>query len=172
MSDHSLDVERGIVYRPGKSGRGVLYALIAFFAFILLVNAIMIWLALGSFNGLDTDEPYDRGLRYNQEIARLEAQRALGWDVSMDFAARGALAADIAVDLADGAGQPLTGASVEAELRRPASEGFDFTQPLTAIGPSRHSGQIAFPLPGQWEVRLHVSHPDGDYRLDRRVLVE
>ena len=50
--------------------------MVAGFVVVVAVNAVMLTLALGTFNGLSTDGAYDRGLAYNQTLAAEAAQQA------------------------------------------------------------------------------------------------
>ena len=51
------------------------------FAVVIAVNAIMICFAVGSFSGLYTSKPRDRGLHYNAIVAEQQIRDALGWRV-------------------------------------------------------------------------------------------
>ena len=61
--------------------RYIPWLFVAGFAVVIAVNAIMIWFAVGSFSGLYTPVPRDRGLHYNAIIAEQKARDALGWRV-------------------------------------------------------------------------------------------
>ena len=61
--------------------------------------------------------PYEDGLAYNQRLAQLEAQEALGWNAGVAAESEAVL-----VRLRDGEGRPLTGLTVTGRLQRPATE--------------------------------------------------
>ena len=52
------------------------------FAIVFAVNGTMIWFAVGSFSGLYTPKPRDRGLHYNDVVAAQQARDTLGWRVA------------------------------------------------------------------------------------------
>ena len=62
-------------------GRHIPWFFVAGFAIVFAVNATMITIAVGSFSGLYTPKPRDRGLHYNEIIAAQQARDALGWRV-------------------------------------------------------------------------------------------
>ena len=56
-----------------KTGRIVLFALIGFFIIFATVDAFFVYKALSTNTGLVAENPYERGLRFNEVIA--EAQK-------------------------------------------------------------------------------------------------
>jgi len=64
-----------------------------------------------------------------------------------------------------------TGARVTARFVRPTHEGHDFEIALEDLGRGCYAGVARAPLPGQWDVRIFVSHPSGEFRLTQRVAV-
>src|SRR4051794_41770775 len=67
--------------RPSRevTGRMVLVGLVAFFAAVAGVNAVMIWAAVSTFGGVDTESSYQAGLAFARETAAVAAQDALHW---------------------------------------------------------------------------------------------
>ena len=52
---------------------------LAFFAAVFVVNGAMIYSAVSTYTGLVANEPYRKGLHYNERIAADERQARLGW---------------------------------------------------------------------------------------------
>ncbi|WP_193771489.1 FixH family protein, partial [Candidatus Magnetaquicoccus inordinatus] len=63
-----------------------LTAIVLFFLVVFAVNALMIRLSLQSWTGEVTDEPYRKGLAFNQTLSAQQAQDALGWQVKLEHA--------------------------------------------------------------------------------------
>ena len=101
-------------------GRYIPWLFVAGFAIVFAVNATMIGLAVGSFSGLYTPKPRDRGLHYNEIIAAQQARDALGWRVEPTWQPG---TDNIEIAVFDRAGQPLAGAQVAVALVRPAEKG-------------------------------------------------
>ena len=79
MSRHCRAANTG---RPKElTGRMVFICLVAFFAVIAAVNAVMIRAAVSTFSGIETANSYQAGLAFAREIAAAEAQDALHWQV-------------------------------------------------------------------------------------------
>ena len=55
-----------------------------FFAVIFAVNGAMIYSAIVTHTGIVSNEPYRKGLHYNERIAADERQSALGWTDDVD----------------------------------------------------------------------------------------
>ena len=65
--------------QQGLRGRHVLWVFLGFFATVFVVNGAMIYSAVSTYSGLVANEPYRKGLHYNERIAAAERQANLGW---------------------------------------------------------------------------------------------
>lgn len=145
------------------NGYHVFGLICAFFLVVFSVNGVMVFLALDSWSGLSTDDPYQRGLRYNTTLEAMAQRDALGWQESFHFApapsgsdAEGKSRGRITLEMRDRDGNLLEGLIVAGQIRRPTNEGFDQPVKLEAVGAGRYVTNVAFPLKGNWLVRLSV----------------
>ena len=160
--------------RPTDSGsRWIPWVFVAFFGVVVAVNATMIFFAIDSWTGLgdETRNSYQQGLRYNDNLAEQDVQRALGWEVGHGFDRTEPGNAHVWMELEDAYGNRLSRAVVSARIVRPTHSGHDFTVDLPHVGQGRYAADVAFPLAGQWEVRLTAEDSAGTYRLWDRVIV-
>jgi len=148
------------------------WAFVGFFVVILAVNGVLVIFAFDSWTGLETQDAYQKGLAYNEQIAEAEAQAKLGWHGSLSFEPTAARAGRVTLVLADRFGTPVTGAAVRAELVRPIHEGEDFAALLDDRGGGKYEAELSFPLAGQWDLRLVADHERGLYRLRERIVVK
>jgi nitrogen fixation protein FixH len=137
---------------PVIRGKHVLLAMLGLFGIVIAVNAVFVTLAIGTFTGVTTANPYKEGLAYNQVLAARDAQRGLGWQGEVDLAQAAAGEDRIAVVLRDAAGSPLTGLQLSGSLRRPTHAGID--QPLAwqEAAPGRYEAAVALPERGNWDL--------------------
>ncbi|MFP4126272.1 MAG: FixH family protein [Alphaproteobacteria bacterium] len=141
------------------------WTFVAFFGVVAAVNAVMIWFAVTTFTGLDRDEPYVRGIGYNDVLEEERRQAALGWTAEV------AASPDrLAVEVSDGLEQPLRGAAVDAQVTRPVNAELDFTTDLAAVEPGRYVAFVDWPAPGRWDVLVTIEQ-DGRYFQHHRRLV-
>jgi nitrogen fixation protein FixH len=151
------------------TGRHVLVMIVAFFVVVIGVNLSMVFLALDSWSGLSTDDPYQRGLRYNKTLEAMAHRDALGWRESLGFTpgadVKGEPAGRISVEMRDREGNLLEGLVVSGQIRRPIREGFDREVTLTAVSAGRYEADVAFPLRGNWLVRLTARHDPNRHDL-------
>ncbi len=70
------------------SGRMVLFAMVAFFAVVAGVNAVMMTVAIRTMPGVDVKSAYETSQRFNGEIARMQAQTERGWRAQARVSAR------------------------------------------------------------------------------------
>lgn len=140
---------------------------------VVLVNGVMVAFALGTWTGLETEGHYEKGLAYNRTLAAARAQAERGWRV--DFALDAVTAdgdtrtATLSATFAEADGTLLTGLDARAVILRPTREGHDQEVPLAAAGNGVYRAVVTFPLPGQWDVRIHAYRDDAVFQESRRV---
>lgn len=153
----------------GLQGRHVLYAMLSFFGLIFAVNGLMLYHALATHSGIVAQEPYRKGLAYNERIAADERQAGLVWFADAALSPHGA----IAVTLTDSGGNPIAGRRVEATLGRAASSRHDLRLVLVEEAPGRYVAMAGAIEPGAWVVDAVVRDADAAsaplYRMRRRL---
>lgn len=150
---------------------------VAGFALVVAVNGIMVWFAVGSFSGLYTQKPRDRGLHYNEVIAEQQKRDALGWRVEARWLPGPAAGTGrLEIDLFDAAGRPLAPTRLSAELVRPVEKRAPVAVTLTATDIGRFAGQLELPRDGHargnWDLDI-VAERDGErFALTRRMFLK
>lgn len=152
--------------RTTRKSLWIPWTFVGFFGVVFVVNAVMIWLALTTFTGLDREEPYVRGVGYNDVLAEARRQEALGWQAAVE-----ANRARLAVDVTDRLDRPLRGATVYAELTRPVDAHLDFAADLAAVAPGRYAAPVDWPAPGRWDVLVTIEQDGRRYQHHRRLMV-
>jgi len=133
----------------------VLVGLVAFFAAVAGVNAVMIWAAVSTFGGVETESSYQAGLAFAQETAAVAAQDALHWQVKakVSGAAGATLVEVVAADAAD---RPVSGMQAVARLVHPNDRRADHLVVLNEGAPGQFRGHSG-PLVGQWALVIELS---------------
>src|SRR5512139_961206 len=149
--------------------RYIPWLFVAGFAVVIAVNAIMIWFAVGSFSGLYTPAPRERGLHYNEIVAEQKARDALGWRVGAAWRAE---VGRLEISVADAAGQPLAGARITAELIRPVEKRPPVAVELAAIESGRFAGFVNLPERGNWDLDIVVERGGDRYAMTRRMFLK
>jgi nitrogen fixation protein FixH len=147
---------------------------VAGMATVVCVNLVLAYFAVSTWTGLETKNYYDRGLRYNDTIAAAQDQEARGWNMVFTGApttVAGEDGATLAVSFKDRTGQPIDDLTVEALLIRPTVQGFDAAFALRHQGNGVYAGQVLFPLPGQWDARIHARRRGETFQASRRLFV-
>ncbi len=152
------------------TGWMVLLYLLTFFGVVVGVNSVMIYEALSTMRGVDTESAYQAGRMFEQDVAMLKAQDARHWQVDakltptpdgtrLDLVAR------------DEAGRVLTGMAASVNFERPTDRGLDCKIALTEDLPGRFHGKTAL-MPGQWDLVIEISrHGQQLFRSKNRVVV-
>ena len=155
--------------RPqGLQGRHVLGAFIAFFGTIFAVNGALIYSALSTHTGVVANEPYRKGLAYNERISADERQARLGWTETLEVGRDG----HVTLVLAERDGRAVRGLKVEGLLGRPATNRYDVNLALVETAPGRYEAQTATVAEGSWLITLEARAQAGAepiYRARRRL---
>lgn len=152
----------------GMQGRHVLFAFLAFFATVFLVNGVMIYSAVSTHTGLVANEPYRKGLAYNERIGADQRQARLGWTETLEVGRNG----HVVLALAERDGRAVRGMQVEGVLGRPATNRFDVKLLLAETAPGRYEAHAAAIAEGSWLVMLEARIQMGAepvYRKRRRL---
>jgi nitrogen fixation protein FixH len=153
------------------TGRMVLFTLIGFFAIVMAVNAVFVDLALSTNTGIVANEPYRKGLKYNERISADERQSELGWksEVSINPGNKTLVAA-----LSDRDGKALSGLKATAKVGRAATDREDMVANLTETEPGRYEVALPHLESGGYVANIDVfEQADGSqdpvYRVRRRL---
>ena len=138
------------------SGRWVLFSFIGFFIVIIAVNAIFITTALKTHSGVITDQPYEKGLHFDETLAKAASQPSIIQEVSYEDAI-------LRWSLKDEKGAPLT-ANVSAKLVWPIKSGHDFEIPLIQTETGHYEATITLPFKGQWDALLKAQWNNTQYQ--------
>lgn len=151
----------------GVQGRHVLIAMLAFFGLIFAVNGILLYQALATHSGLVAQEPYRKGLAYNERIAADERQAGLRWTAESSMSAEGR----VTLALADADNNPITRRTVLASIGRPTSNRHDLNLRLLEQTPGHYSAEAGVKDAGAWLIDIEVRDEAGApvYRLRRRL---
>lgn len=155
------------------------YIFVGGFGVVLAVNLTLLYFATSTFSGLQTEDPYEKGVAYNEALAAIDAQQQLGWEVALSVAPaadspKGAdepRVANVVVSFHDREGRPLDDLDVRARLRRPTVAGFDRKVLLPRVGEARYGTTVELPLPGQWQVDVVALWGDVTYQSSERVFL-
>lgn len=146
------------------TGRRILIGLSAFFLSVFAANGIMVFYALSTFDGVETDDAYRKGRAYNHVLEADAAQNALGWTTEIDIkssrAPEGvAVYTTVTVVTADGQAAPLVNPTLT--FWRPTVQGMDAEAEIIAAGDGSYQGTAQLQRAGNWIVRLSAETSDG-----------
>lgn len=127
-----------------SDGRFVLICFLAFFAVIIVVNSIFIYMALQTHSGVVVKNPYEKGLAFNKTLHAAKTQPDLKHAVSYRA---GVLRWTL----------PIINASVTAGILRSVRDGYDFDIALKHIGNGVYEAKPTMPLPGAWTAKLKAT---------------
>lgn len=156
------------------TGLHVLAILIGFFLTVTGVNVLMMYSAITTFGGLETDDAYRKGLAYNQTIAQGEAQAALGWTALVMAAPD---QTSIWVEMTGKTEAPLTGITIKGEIGRAATNKFDMPLTFRETAPGHYEAALDTRIEsGNWvahlsAVKAHSHGPDTVFEIRQRLWI-
>lgn len=169
MSDHLPDNMN--TAEDHRRGRWYPWLFVGFFGVVFAVNAVMIGIAASTWTGLETRDHYRKGLAYNDVIDAATAQQMRGWQATLGWTALDGTSGEIAVILRNKSGDPISGAGVAVELRRPTQASLDRLVPLVARGDGRYAARETLPAAGNWDARLVIRNGDDSHIQMERLWV-
>lgn len=157
--------------RPQRvvTGRMVLACLVAFFATVAAVNAVMMTAAMTTFGGLETASSYKAGLEFTRDSAAAAEQQARGWRITAQLYPRPDGMAQVDLSAFDATGRPLAGYHATVLLAHPTNRRLDRDIAVAVSGPGQFVGGAAVPS-GQWDLIIELRR-DGErlFRSRQRV---
>lgn len=155
------------------TGQRVFWAVFSFFAVVMAVNAVFVYLALEHHPGVVTEHSYEEGLAFDERLAEAEEQAKLGWRGDLTASAS---SGSVVYRLRDQADQPVSGRVVTIRFVRAVSSGHDFDVVLRESEQGVYRSDFSPPLKGKWQAHISVKwDEDGQQRkfFDlRNVVVE
>jgi nitrogen fixation protein FixH len=125
--------------------------MLCFFGVIVAVDGFMIYRAVSTFGGLETQDAYKKGLAYNQRISRDADQARAGWQDTVEI---GGAQQRLRIALRDHAGAPIAGKRLAAKVGRPATDRFDMTLDLAETAAGVYEAALPVVAEGSWIVDL------------------
>jgi nitrogen fixation protein FixH len=141
-----------------------LFCLVAFFAVVAAVNAIMMTAAISTFSGVETANSYEAGVTFARDEAAAVAQEGRHWRVTAALKPAAGAPTLIELSAKDASDRPLAGLEASITLIHPNDRRRDHSVTMQADGPGRFRGAIA-PIAGQWDFVIELSR--GGERLFR-----
>ena len=152
--------------------RWIPWAIAGALGIVVIVNGALAYFAVTSSTGLVTEHPFEAGNDYNRVLAAAAAEDALGWHGTLGYAATGAGAGEIAVELADRAGQKLSGLAVTAVVTRPIEPLPETDLTLVEADAGRYRSPVALTRLGQWQVHVAARRGSDVFEFTQRIIVK
>lgn len=153
----------------GINGRHVLILFLAFFGVVFTVNGVFLYKALSTHTGIVSNEPYRKGLKYNERIAADDVQTALGWTSTLSVARDGT----VVLQLRDRAGAAVDGLAITGTIGRPSTSRHDHGLAFVRGADGLYRAQSPPLASGSWIVGVeahHIAQPaEPVYRSRRRI---
>lgn len=149
------------------------YIFVGCFVVVVGVNAALAYFATSTFTGLETEGAYQKGLAYNENLARAKAQEEMGWTVDtkvipVSVAADGAKVT-IAINYRDRDGKPVEGLDVQADLIRPTAKGMDRHLTLAPMGAGTYGIAHTLPAAGNWKLEVAANGAGVSYQHAQKL---
>ncbi|HEB93497.1 MAG TPA: nitrogen fixation protein FixH [Gammaproteobacteria bacterium] len=141
-------------------------------ATFLTVNAVFIYFAITTSPGLVTEDYYDRGRDYEENVLKImAAQDALNWETKLAIPAKITIQEPdtYRFSAVDSRGIPIMDADVSVVAYRPSDADADFKVALNQAAPGQYQARIAFPLPGIWDLNITVNDGENTFTMSHRV---
>ncbi len=147
------------------TGKHVLIMISIFFGIVFSASGMLVYQATNSWTGLETKDAFRKGLKYNQQLSKLNAQNKLGWTMTVTRKKLPSNGLSLQASPKDEKGESLSGLHIKVLLKRPTHNGIDRTLELKETDLGIYTGKFEqLPL-GKWY--LHISADRGSDILYR-----
>ncbi|MCF6198972.1 MAG: FixH family protein [Hyphomicrobiaceae bacterium] len=147
------------------TGKHVFIMLSVFFGIIFSASGMLVYQATSSWTGLETKDAFRKGLKYNQQLSKSQAQNNLGWTMTVTRKKLPLDGLSLQASPKDNKGESLSGLHINVLLKRPTHTGIDRTLQLQETDLGLYTGQFkTLPL-GKWY--LHITADRGSDILYR-----
>ena len=147
--------------------------MLGFLVVFLMANFVFIYLAFKQPPNLVVDNFYERGKAYAMKEAAVDKEEKLGWSgvVIAPSASRvnQRQPYEVLIQGKNSAGLDLD--SVTLFAYRPSDMNADFSMPMNKMSAGRYSTDIAFELPGNWDLIVEAIRGDDKFLITRRIYI-
>lgn len=153
--------------RRGSAWQWFPWALAASMGVVFAVNITMVAFALHTFPGQAGSDGFDLSNHYDQVLAKVQREAALGWDLRL-------MAGDAGrpvLVVTDRSGAPLRDAQIQATAERVLGPPETTHLVFRDAGLGRYVADAALTMPGQWELQLSASAQGHTIAATRRIVV-
>ncbi|MGB9151678.1 MAG: FixH family protein [Alphaproteobacteria bacterium] len=156
---------------PKPSDRWIPWYIFGFFGLLIIILVPMAIIAVRTNTGIVTDNPYEKGLAYNNSIQAEQRQEALKWQGHLTVETLASSNVKATFSLADASGAPLDKADVKLWFVRPTQDGIDRNMALHERSGGQYSAEFSLPVRGLWEARVSVMKDGKNYQLINRIVL-
>lgn len=148
-----------------------LRAIIASIAIAVSVNLVFVIYALKSPPQLVAKDYYEKGKSYFHEEIKREQRAGQAWRLQLQVPPQPGVnrAQTLRLYVMDHQGNPLKTGQAVLYAYRPNSARDDFKQKLERVDGGTFAAEVAFPLPGKWDLIAQVSSGEQKYDVAQRI---
>ena len=148
------------------------YLLLGLLGVVMCVNGLMAYFATSTFNGVITDNAYEKGVNYNKTLDAARKQSDLNWSVNAQMTpGTGGHKANITLTYLDKNNHGIEGLDVQALVERPNVAGKEVRIVFTSKGGGNYAVEASLPEAGQWDFDILAMGNEATYQLQRRFVV-
>ena len=153
-----------------SASRKAMFYIFGGFSIVMMANSVLIYFALNSWTGLETEQHFVKGLAYNSNLEGARRQQALGWKIQLNTTFDGPTSGVIGIDFTDPDGKPLADLEIKVFAIRPTHEGYDREFPVTSVDGGTYQSTFALPLPGVWDLRVMARRGEQNFQHVERIV--
>ena len=152
------------------ASRKALLIIIGGFSIVLAANSALVYFALTTWTGLETEQHFVKGLAYNDDLEAASRQQDLGWQMQLETAFSDSKTGDIGITFVDREGRPMNDLDIKVFAVRPTHTGYDRQFKATPSGAGSYNSTFSLPLQGQWDFRVVARRGDDVFQRVERVV--
>ena len=146
---------------------------ILFFCTFVTANIIFIYLAFSTPPNLVKKDFYERGERYEETRKLIDQEKSLGWTGLLMIPAKPRIHQPQVYEVLLQGRQSISLQldAVTFHAYRPSDANADFSVEMTNTKPGTYAAEIAFNLPGIWDVIVVARQGEQEFLVTKRITI-
>lgn len=145
------------------TGWHMLFLVLAFFALVIGVDTYMVVVAARSWTGVVVEDSYTSGQGFNQKVALVREQEALGWHERLTY-----VAGKLRLEVLGEADQPVPLQEPTVALSRPLGDSEDRTVALARAADGSFVAPVTLGA-GRWNAVITAASAQGAYERHEQL---
>ncbi len=147
--------------------------IVIFFIFLAIVEMSILYLAISTYPGLIEENPYEKGIAYQQTLDKINLGKNSSWEMPLKFSRLNGTSNYLVTLRLTNDSEAISGAIALIKAKRPADSSLDTETIFVEKDkePGSYIAKLTLPETGLWFISLQVTHDMKQYLFKRKEFI-